>query len=280
MHAQMRLTSRSGLTVVALTVVLGVAAAAQEPFGGGGPGGPGGRRDPGRQGGPMSQMAPVTAVDLPLPLITKALKLTNDQKTQVQAIQKTFRDAMRLCMAPPEQDAAPPGEVDMKAMMDKVAAARSAANRNVEALLTADQKSQLTTLLKDTNDYRAVGFPANVGDALKLTTEQRTQIASLAAKVRSATKNALAKTQASRESRDTLRNAIRQAHNSALALLTAEQRATLAKLRTKDSRDQDRGGSGVSPGSDGGYDGAPGGPPDDGAGGPDGGGPGEDGLAQ
>jgi len=258
--------SAAALAVVLTVTVVGTASAQ-------GPGGP-------RRGGPgrLGQMRPATAISVPLPQLDKALTLSADQKTKFQSIRDEFSKAAGALMpGRPEQGSAPPDATAMKAQKDKLDQLDKTYSAKVEALLTADQKTALGALLQDLNDSQAVRFPPNASDQLKLTTDQRTKIHTIAANAEKATKDLVgtdaqsAGPGANRQAIDKIR---RDAHDAAVALLTDDQKASLAKLATQGPGGPDAGQAGPPPGGpDGGQAGPPPGGPDGGQAGPPPGGP-------
>ena len=151
--------------------------------------------------------------------------------------------------------------------MEKMKSLQQDANKQIEAALSADQKTKLTRLVKDSNDLRQVGIPIEAMATLKLTADQRKQIAAIAAKATSDTKAAMAKAQEADDPGAVWQNMgsiRRQAHDAAMAVLTDDQKAIVR--RSGPARGP--GGPGFGPPPDGQ------GPPPDGNGPPpDGNGP-------
>lgn len=236
------------LTAVLAVALIGVAANAQGP--GGRPGGRGGRT--GNFG--RMWMEP-TASSLPIDVLDRALKLTPTQKTKIQAIQDQSRAQMRAMMpqrtpgAPP----APPDPARMQEMMTKMQALRKADSAKIEALLTASQKQTLAKVLADAKDYRLVGLPADATTALKLTPAQHQKIVAIAANVRKAMPQPGAGPGGGMAGFQAMRQAMQTARDQVQAVLTADQKATLAKIAPR--RMGGFGGPGGRPGAPG----APGG---------------------
>jgi len=222
----------------------------------GGPGGPGGFGGPGGRGGPGGMMDPaksVSVTDIQLAVLDKALTLTADQKTQIQAITKEFRDAARKLMPRPNDDGTMPDKASMDAAMVKITALDKAASDKITALLTEKQKTALAKLISDINLYRILGIPAEVAPKLNLTADQLKKLTAIADKARTALK-ALAKT-ANRQSMFAI---LREANDAAMDVLTDDQYAIVEQAM----KNNQRGGPGGGPGGQGGPPpGGPDGPP-------------------
>ncbi|HEY3414822.1 MAG TPA: hypothetical protein VGM51_17420 [Armatimonadota bacterium] len=243
------------LVVMGLTAIAVGIAVAQGPRGGGRRMGPG-------MGRPMGGGQVMTAANAPVQSLESALNLTAGQKTQILAIQQAFRQAVREQMPPPPADGnGPPDPATMNAMMKKVQALDKTYSNQVVAVLTADQNKLLTRFLNDANDFRLVRIPPPAIPLLKLTDDQRASIHAIAVKARTALDAIFNQTPSDNQigpDRAAMAQITRSAHESALAVLTADQKAIVAKFNT---------------GRPGGPDGGQMGPPDGGRrGGPGGGG--------
>jgi protein CpxP len=163
-----KMTLGLGAGVVALTAVAGAFAHAQDqntnqqppPFsarrgGRGGPGGPGGQGGPGRFGGPGGPMGM-------LPMLGRAIGLTDAQKDQIKAIAESHKDDWKALADRARtahgalNDAVMADTVDEALIRQKsaevaavdadMAVARARAKAEVFQILTADQKTQLKTM--------------------------------------------------------------------------------------------------------------------------------------
>ena len=287
--------ARSGRTARVIlplfaTMLCASTAWAQPP--GGGPGGPppgGGFGGPGfgGPGGPPPGMgmprASMTA-DIPMPMLEAGLNLTADQKAQIAPIQRAFRSQRPGGMGgnggfpPPPGGGNPPppgppnggppngGPPDpaMRGQLDAMRNAQQQASKQIEAILTPEQKQALPALLKELDALRGVGIPADLYGQLKLTSDQKTRIAGIAQKSQ----------QKMRANMDTARQSgdfqtaqsqsqqiRRQAHDDALALLTPTQQ----QLVQRQPRNRPPGGPNGGP-PPGGPNGGP--PPPNGGDGP------------
>jgi len=216
--------------------------------------------------GMMGPGMPPTALQVPMPVLASALKLTPSQQKAVEAARKSFGDGMRAAMRPPAPGGPPPGRDAMAAMMTRMRKLEAGANGKIAAVLSADQKRALAALLRDIGDFRTVGIPGEAGPQLKLTAKQRQAIGAVAAKTRKARQAAMAKAPSPWEAGPAMMEIGRKAHDQAMALLTGPQRATIQRLE----RERPRFGPGFGPGGRGPF-GGPGGPGGPGGRGPFGG---------
>jgi hypothetical protein len=269
---------RSMKTMAMVAIALGCAAlsgaalAQQEEGPGGppppgGPGGPPGRPGPGRPGGPMGMMGPLTVLQVPPPVLDRALQLTDDQKEKIRQIHQEFDQARRNLMPPPPEPGSPPPDpATMRTAMEKMRALDREASQHIEALLSSDQKKALAKLLRSLNDFRTVGIPQEVVPQLKLTEDQMQKIDAIAQKAEKAIQQILQQAQQGggpRAVREKIMPIQREAHEAAMALLTDSQHAQLDAFIKSHPRP---GGPGGPPpfGGPGGPPppGGPGGPPD------------------
>jgi len=176
-------TRTSFLLAAALFVAVSGSAARSQPPPPGGPGfgGPGmGRR-------PMGGPRPSTAAQTPLAALTAGLKLTDDQKARVQAIQDQLRQQRDALMPRPGQgNDAPPDPETMRANFDRLRAAEQKANSDINAALNDSQKKALPGLLKKLDVWRQAGIPAELYGELNLTDAQEQQIEAIVKKARAA----------------------------------------------------------------------------------------------
>ncbi len=230
------------------------APAAHAQFGGGPPppDGPGGQGRPpfgGPPGGPggMGAPRPSMTADIPMPMLEAGLSLTADQKAQIAPLQRAFRSQRPPMpmggrgpqdgppngrgpqgggppMPPPGEGRGdgPPDQGAMRGQMDAMRNAQQQTSRKIEAILTPEQKQALPALLKELDALRGVGLPADLYAQLKLTSDQKTRIATIAQKMQRAMRP---DTNGGGQPGDfqAMQQARRQAHDDALAALTPMQ---------------------------------------------------------
>ena len=218
------------------------------------------------------QQGPATLVRTPIKALASALKLTGDQTTAIQNIQTDFQTADKANRpAPPDPNGGgtPPDRATMDANRAKSQQLEKAANDKILALLTDSQKTAAAGLMKLLPTLREAGIPLEVLGDLNLTDDQKTQIAATVKADRDAANGDMGKA---------LHDKI---HTDVIALLSADQQATLSAYVKAHPRSMGRPGGGPGggdfggPGGPGGPDGGPGGgrggrPPHGGPGGPDG----------
>lgn len=220
---------------------------------------------PPRGGGnrpPRGPQGPATLVRTPINALASALNLTSDQKTAIQKIQSDFQAAAKALRPPPPDPnggGTPPDRTTMDANRAQEQQLEKAANDKIIALLSAAQKTAAASLLKMLPTLRDAGIPLEVLGSLNLTDAQKTQIVATVKADKDAANGAM-----SRELHDKIQADV-------LALLSADQQATLTAYVAAHPRRPGGGG----PGGPGGGPGGPGGGGPDGGpgdpGGPDGG---------
>jgi len=249
-------------TLVGATAVLSLvafaqgSALAQRGNGGGGFGGGFG----GQRGGGMMQMG---LSSLPVDVLVKGLKLTDDQKTKVDDVQKKIREAQRAAFGGGNNPFGGgagggnrPDPAQLQEMMTKMQEERKKNDAQVEAVLTDDQKKALPAFLKDVQTFQTAQLPlALIGD-LKLTEDQKTKMAAVVKQVQTISQE---KRQEAMDNQDfqALREIMTQTQTAlkdkTRALLTADQKAMVEKYE-KENPNQGfggRGGRGGAPGAPG-----------------------------
>ena len=218
----------------ALAQGAGAQAAAAGQQGGGGRGGQG----RGGQGGPPS------LVTMPMAYLVTALTLTDDQKTKVQAIQDKVRTDMQE-LRKPDANGQRPNRAELQ---PKIMALNDQAKKDIEAVLTPAQLKMSVKALKSAMVYNTVGIPLPVLADLKLTHEEETKLADI---VEAATKEQEPTVKALTEARtagdqakvteinQTMQASRQATREKAMAVLTEEQKATLAQYQ----KDHPRGGA-------------------------------------
>jgi Spy/CpxP family protein refolding chaperone len=252
-------------TLVGATAVLSLvafaqgSALAQRGNGGGGFGGGFGGFG-GQRGGGMMQMG---LSSLPVDVLVKGLKLTDDQKTKVDDVQKKIREAQRAAFGGGNNPFGGgagggnrPDPAQLQEMMTKMQEERKKNDAQVEAVLTDDQKKALPAFLKDVQTFQTAQLPlALIGD-LKLTEDQKTKMAAVVKQVQTISQE---KRQEAMDNQDfqALREIMTQTQTAlkdkTRALLTADQKAMVEKYE-KENPNQGfggRGGRGGAPGAPG-----------------------------
>jgi len=205
---------------------------AQDNAGAPGAGAPGGGRQgrggfgQGRFGAPQISLA-----NIPVDLLTKELKLTDDQKTSVEKVRTKMRADMQA-MAP-----APGTQVDFRELQQKSRAINEQANKDIEAVLNDDQKKQAPELVKTLQTVQTLRIPVQTYSDLKLTDDQKKKLAALAADVEKDRAAKMQEMQAARQAgdQDKMREIMTsmrgngQPDEKTLAVLTADQKEIVQK---------------------------------------------------
>ncbi len=255
-------------TLVGATAVLSLvafaqgSALAQRGNGGGGFGGGFGGFG-GQRGGGMMQMG---LSSLPVDVLVKGLKLTDDQKTKVDDVQKKIREAQRAAFGGGNNPFGGgagggnrPDPAQLQEMMAKMQEERKKNDAQVEAVLTDDQKKALPAFLKDVQTFQTAQLPLALISDLKLTEDQKTKMAAVVKQVQTISQE---KRQEAMDNQDfqALREIMTQTQTAlkdkTRALLTADQKAMVEKYE-KENPNQGFGGFGGR-GGRGGAPGAPG----------------------
>ena len=179
-------------------------------------------------GAQRRQAAPVHISDLTIAQMDQTLKLSDDEKTKIQAVlDKRAADYKTLVLPSDQQgNAAAVREANGK-RLDMT----NKADADIEALLTDDQKKMLPDFKRNVSVYQRSGLPLALMTDLKLTDEQRQKIAQQAGQNQRTMRQ---KAQEAQQSGTAMTGAQRQAmlkenRDKILALLTPEQRAQVDK---------------------------------------------------
>lgn len=219
-----RRTQVLGLSVLALAAV-GSLAHAQD--GGPPPGGRGGFQ----RGGPGNRMGPreMTVVSAPIGALDASLKLTADQKDKIMALQQQFQQQRReMTPPPPDGQGGPPDFQAMQANREKVQALEQQTGKQIEAILTPEQKKLLPAALKELQAMEMAGIPAPIVADLKLTADQKSKIAAIAQRSQADMQSKMRDAQQSGDfgaMRGMMQENRRQTHDRVFALLTDAQKA-------------------------------------------------------
>jgi len=181
----------------------------------------------------------VSIADVPASVLATELGLSADQKAKVLQIRQQVRKQREALLPRPGagDDAAMPDPEEMRSKMTKLRDQEKRAGDDIQAVLTAEQKTAATHLLKSLQALQEAGIPTMLYTDLKLTADQKKQLIALAG-----TTTGSAAPQG--------RPGSPRTREKLLALLTAEQR---------DLADSAGGGPGM-PGGPMGGPGMPGGP--------------------
>jgi hypothetical protein len=170
---------------------------------------------------------PIMGADLPLPVLQQTLNLSSAQSARIDPILKQLGNAMRQVPPPPPDPAA------IRATIARLHGLELDASNQMATLLSVDQQKALALLLKDANDFRLVGIPMPAGPALKLTPDQRGQIAKIADKAAQGIQQAINAGKAGGDVRpivDQVTRILQQSHDAMLALLTNDQKRILGQF--------------------------------------------------
>ena len=175
-----------------------------------------GQRGQGQRGGRVS------LATLPVKALDTALKLSDDQKTKITAIQDKYRtDAQALR---PAQGAQPD-----PANREKLRDLSTKANSDIEAILTKEQNDKVKDTLKELTSLARAGIQPALALEQNLTADQKTKIAAIAADVQQ-------KTQGGGDRRA----AMEEARTKVDAILTTEQKAARDKFMAERGRNRRR----------------------------------------
>ncbi len=237
MGATLLCAASLGTTAVAQDAAAQVAPAARQGrAGGGGRGGFGGTP---------------SLSNLPIPFLTGALSLSDEQKTKIQAIQEKVRTDMQELRKPDASGQRP----DRATLQPKIKELNDKAKKDIEAVLTPAQIKKSDAALKSAGVYNAVGIPLGVLADLKLTHEQEvklTDIANAATKAGEASQKEFDEARTSgnqqkvQELSQARQAARKETQDKASAILTDKQKEALAQYQ-KDHPRGNRGGGNRQP---------------------------------
>lgn len=201
-------------------------------------GGQRGGRGGGRNAGPL------TIATVPVDLLATELKLTDDQKTKITAARTKMQQDLQA--ARPAAGAA----TDRQAQAAKRQEINQQAVKDIEEVLTPDQKKQEPDLIKNLSALRSTGIPMPTYGDLKLTDEQRTKLAALAGDIDKDRAQKMKDMQEARQAGDQAKvTEIQQSlrggntpNEKALALLTDSQKETITKYQKDHPARAGRGG--------------------------------------
>ena len=160
---------------------------------------------------------------IPVDVLAGPLKLTDDQKTKIKASQEKLAKAT----AQARQTAAAGGSA--RASSQAVRDARQAANTEIIAVLTDEQRGKVEGVVREFGSYPQLGIPLPVLGELKLTDGQKSKIKPLAEEMQ---KKAQELRAGGGRSDQQAMQQMRQDYAAKVApILTAEQKAVIEKWR-------------------------------------------------
>lgn len=165
-----------------------------------------------------------TLATIPVDLLAGPLKLTDDQKTKIKASQekvaKATAEARQAAGA-----AVGGGGAGFQAVRD----AQQAANKEITAVLTTEQKGKVEGVVREFGSYQRLGIPLQVLGELKLTDGQKAKIKPIAEEMQK--KEQALRAGGGQPDRQA-RQQMRQDYAAKVtAILTAEQKAAIEKWR-------------------------------------------------
>jgi hypothetical protein len=161
---------------------------------------------------------------LPVKTLDSILKLTADQKTKVTAIQEKYAADAKPLRPTPGQPADPANTAKLRELGQQ-------ASKDIEAVLTADQKTKWADARKDFALFAAAGIPPALYGELKLSADQKTKLEALAKETAEKTRGLAP---------DQRRAANQEARQKAADILTADQKAAIEKYRKENPRGRRR----------------------------------------
>ena len=181
----------------------------------------------GRAGGQMS------LVTVPVDILAKELKLTDDQKTALKAAQSKYQTDLRASFQPPADGA----QVDRQARQAKMQEITQTATKEIDGILKDDQKPGATALVKNLQLLQSLRIPFQTYSDLKITDEQKTKLTALAADSQKDRTAKMQEMQAARQAGDNEKaQQIMQSmfgngqpDEKTLAVLTADQKEVITK---------------------------------------------------
>jgi len=220
-------TTSSARTLAAIALTLsasvGPVCAQLAPAPGAFPGGP----PTGAPAGGTLTLKP-TVLDVPVEALEYALKLNREQKQKIAAIQAQFQEQrMSLLPRPDPQAGRPPDFSQFQAAQERIRTLERQAERRIQEVLTAQQRSALPETLEEIELLHGVGLPAELLGDLKLTAEQKAALARVGQQSQQAMRRAM---EAGARRRDfnagvaAAERARAEMRQKVLAVLTAPQR--------------------------------------------------------
>jgi hypothetical protein len=165
---------------------------------------------------------------LPLDAMKGYLKLTEEQVEKIKPLQDKANGALKELLAniQPRNGQPPADQAKRIEMTNKFQETVAACNKDIQAILTEEQKKKVPEMEKEIQLFNSVGLPpATLGD-LNLTEEQKKKLKTLSNETQ------LKRGELKREERETKGKEINnEARRLAMEILTEEQRAVVEKWR-------------------------------------------------
>lgn len=229
-------TAMKTLNTLALVAVMAVASSAFAQGGRGGPGGPGGQRGGMQFGGMLANEAFLVR----RPDVQKDIKLTDEQKTKLQAIETEMTEKMRAqggfggrSGGGTGGEAGTRGGFDMEAMRKQIEAMQKEANEKVKGVLTPEQWTRLGQIKVQMGGPRMF-LENEFAKKLGLRAMQKLSIQELLDKQQAANQQIFAKFREEGADRAALMAEVGKndviLREEIVKLLTDEQKKTLAEL--------------------------------------------------
>lgn len=180
---------------------------------------------------------PVQLATLPVATLDKLLSLTPDQKTKVTAIHDKLLSDLKAATPPATAQPAQPGQRGQRpdpAVRQKRMELTTAANKEIEALLTDEQKKKLPDVGEEVSAVTSTGAPQGMVGELKLTPDQKKKIAEIQKEMRD---KRTALSSLTPEERRAKGAELRQERQTKIdALLTPDQKASIEKYNKEHPR--------------------------------------------
>jgi len=246
----LRLGLISAAVVLGSCVAIGaIAQGAGQPPPGGRRGGQGRFGQGGFGGGQLTLSSPAVPIDL----LVKELKLTDDQKTAIVAARMKAQTDTQALMQP----GADGGRPNFQEILPKMQEINQKAAKDIDGTLKDDQKTEAAALLKNLTALQSLRIPIGTYSDLKLTADQKTKLAAASADVAKDRAAKLQELQAARQAGDQakmqeLMQGMRgngQPDEKGLAILTADQKDLVTKYIKDHPQQNGRRPGGFGPGA-------------------------------
>lgn len=191
---------------------------------------------PNRQRQATQREARLSAAQVPVDLLKSVCKLTDEQATKIEAIQKKLAEDLRALRPQPGATPDPSAAQKRRELTQK-------ATSEINDILTAEQKEALKAAVPQITALRAANVPLQVVGKLQLTEEQKQKMAEIAKELREKTANLPAD-----ERRAKMRELNAEARTKVEAILTPEQKDIIKKYNEENrARRQRTGGRRQTP---------------------------------
>ncbi len=236
---------------------------------GGGPGGMGMGMGMGMGRRPFGPPPMMGFAELPITLLAKELGLSGTQTAKIADIQRRAHENFPGGPGGPggfgrrggPPNGGPPNFAAMQKMQKNLKA-------QIDAVLTPEQRTKLTGLMKETQEIQRLGIPVQTLDKLNLLHSQRASLEELSVKSSASMRKAMQNARDSGNMRDMMQEMMKQRnqmHEQAMQILTESQRRIVDQFFRDHPRGPGMMGMGMGgPGGPGGRGmgrGGPGGPP-------------------